>query len=213
MWVVQYKQPGYIAVISISQQTQTYFYNAGLFSYLVWLDKTKTPTSFCTFPQMFRNVHNEKETYIKCYTISIDWDSSFMFALFWNSRTDLPKPSWESEWGRKAAELDPPVGWNQIWTSCRLLKTQADTNTHIYLYPYYYYCCTPLCQTPWWCNLEILNIMIHIAWTETSHTSHSNSAFINTDCLWAEFYSTQNNVSWHQTVSAGRLTWCEHSRV
>lgn len=37
-------------------------------------------------------------------------------------RADLPKPSWESEWGRNPANLEAAFGWNQIWTSWRLLK-------------------------------------------------------------------------------------------
>lgn len=41
---------------------------------------------------------------------------------------DSPKPSWESEWGRKTAELELALGWNQIWTSCRLLKTHRHTH-------------------------------------------------------------------------------------
>lgn len=50
-------------------------------------------------------------------------------------KADLPKPSWESERGRNGANLEPAFGWNQIWTSCRLLKHNAGVFTVL---------CTPI---------------------------------------------------------------------
>lgn len=48
---------------------------------------------------------------------------------------DLPKPSWESEWGRNPANLEAAFGWNQIWTSWRLLK-QINTRLLCLLSPH-----------------------------------------------------------------------------
>lgn len=90
-----------------------------------WLETQNVNSSSWFHLEQKKQVHcvfTESET----FTFVLRWKYFTVLKFLMFHLLNSPKPSWESEWGRKPAEPEHEFGWSQICTSCKLLQTNTE---------------------------------------------------------------------------------------